>query len=168
MRRRDGRLVLLVASLWLAATPLSGQETTDVAPPPSARFPAAWYPSDNDVTHTMTPVKGGPYEARTMMGGPQPGTLIELEADLRVVGEASTAAEGLRKVQSTDPALVITDLAPAVSSGLRMIEPCRAVWPHWAANAASLLLIKKGATRRRTCCAILAARILRATEKPCD
>jgi len=52
--------------------------------------------------------------------------LIELEADLRVVGEASTAAEGLRKVQSTDPALVITDLAPAVSSGLRMIEQLRA------------------------------------------
>src|ERR1700739_4772493 len=52
--------------------------------------------------------------------------LIELEEDLQVVGEASTAAEGLRKVQSTDPALVIPDLAPAGSSGLRIIEQLRA------------------------------------------
>ncbi len=52
--------------------------------------------------------------------------LIELEADLRVVGEAGTAAEGLRIVQSTDPALVITDLAPLGSSGLRIIEQLRA------------------------------------------
>jgi hypothetical protein len=28
----------------------------------------------------MAPVKGAPYEARTMMGGPQPGMLIEQEA----------------------------------------------------------------------------------------
>ena len=48
--------------------------------PPSARFPAAWYPPDNDVTYTMASVKGAPYEARTMMGGPQPGMLVELEA----------------------------------------------------------------------------------------
>jgi hypothetical protein len=39
-----------------------------------------WYPPDNDVTSTMAPVKGAPYEARTMMGGPQPGMMIEQEA----------------------------------------------------------------------------------------
>ena len=80
MRCAAGRLALMVALLWLTVAPLSAQEKTDVAPPPSARFPAAWYPADNDVTSTMTPVKGAPYEARTMMGGTQPGTLIELEA----------------------------------------------------------------------------------------
>jgi len=52
--------------------------------------------------------------------------LIELEADLRVVGEASTGADGVRVVQSTDPALVITDLAPPGTQGLRIIEQLRA------------------------------------------
>ena len=52
--------------------------------------------------------------------------LIELETDLRVVGEASTGADGVRVVQSTDPALVITDLAPPGTQGLRIIEQLRA------------------------------------------
>jgi DNA-binding NarL/FixJ family response regulator len=52
--------------------------------------------------------------------------LIELEGDLRVVGEAGTAADGIRAVQGTDPALVITDLAPPGSQGLRIIEELRA------------------------------------------
>ncbi|TLY69773.1 MAG: response regulator transcription factor [Gammaproteobacteria bacterium] len=52
--------------------------------------------------------------------------LIELEVDLRVVGEASTGADGVRVVQSTDPALVITDLAPPGTQGLRIIEQLRA------------------------------------------
>jgi hypothetical protein len=36
---------------------------TDVAPAPSARFPASWYPPDNDVTSTGTPTVGAPYTA---------------------------------------------------------------------------------------------------------
>src|ERR1700752_278216 len=53
--------------------------------------------------------------------------LIELEGDLRVVGEAGTAAEGIRVVQSTDPALVITDpVTPGGGQGLRIIEQLRA------------------------------------------
>ena len=52
--------------------------------------------------------------------------LIELEVDLRVVGEASTGADGVRVVQSSDPALVITDLAPPGTQGLRIIEQLRA------------------------------------------
>lgn len=56
--------------------------------------------------------------------------LIELEADLRVVGEASTAAEGLRVVRSTDPALVITDLAIRGSQGLHIIEQLRGASPR--------------------------------------
>ncbi len=52
--------------------------------------------------------------------------LIELEADLRVVGEASTAADAIRAVQSADPALVITDLTTPGSQGLRIIEQLRA------------------------------------------
>jgi hypothetical protein len=74
------RFCVLMAAACLAVSALRGQETKDVAPSPSARFPAAWYPPDNDVTSTMAPVKGAPYEARTMMGGAQPGVLIEQEA----------------------------------------------------------------------------------------
>ena len=67
------RFCVLMAAACLAVSPLRGQETTDIAPAPSARFLAAWYPPDNDVTSTTAPVKGAPYEARTMMGGAQPG-----------------------------------------------------------------------------------------------
>jgi DNA-binding NarL/FixJ family response regulator len=56
--------------------------------------------------------------------------LIELEGDLRVVGEAGTAADGIRAVQSSDPALVITDLTTPGSQGLRIIEQLRAASPR--------------------------------------
>jgi DNA-binding NarL/FixJ family response regulator len=56
--------------------------------------------------------------------------LLELEPDLRVVGEASTGADGVRVVQSTSPALVITDLAMPGGSGLRTIDELRAVCPN--------------------------------------
>jgi hypothetical protein len=62
---------LLVASIWLAIAPLAGQETGDVAPEPSARFPAAWYSPDNVVMSTMPPVMGAPYEARVVLGSQQ-------------------------------------------------------------------------------------------------
>jgi len=56
--------------------------------------------------------------------------LIELESDLKVVGEASTGAEGVRVVQSTSPTLVITDLAMPGGSGLRTIDELRAACPN--------------------------------------
>jgi DNA-binding NarL/FixJ family response regulator len=56
--------------------------------------------------------------------------LIELEPDLRVVGEASTGADGVRVVQSSRPTLVITDLAMPDGSGLRTIDELRAVCPN--------------------------------------
>jgi hypothetical protein len=36
---------------------------TDVAPSPSNRFPADWYPADNDVTYTSAAQRGEPYSA---------------------------------------------------------------------------------------------------------
>ena len=36
---------------------------TDVAPPPSSRFPDNWYPADNDVTYTSAAQRGAPYTA---------------------------------------------------------------------------------------------------------
>src|ERR1700730_19049858 len=56
--------------------------------------------------------------------------LLELEADLKVFGEASTGADGVRVVQSTSPTLVITDLAMPGGSGLRTIDELRAVCPN--------------------------------------
>jgi len=77
MRMRSARAGVCIALAWLAITPLAGQETTDVAPPPSARFPAAWYPPDNNVTSTMTPDKRAPYEARMVTEVQHPGLPIE-------------------------------------------------------------------------------------------
>jgi hypothetical protein len=77
VRCAAGRLALLVALLWLTVAPLSAQEKTDVAPPPSDRFPAAWYPPDNDVTSTMAPVKGAPYEARIVVQDMSSGLPME-------------------------------------------------------------------------------------------
>jgi DNA-binding NarL/FixJ family response regulator len=56
--------------------------------------------------------------------------LIELEPDLKVVGEASTGAEGVRVAQSASPTLVITDLAMPGGSGLKTIDELRAACPN--------------------------------------
>jgi DNA-binding NarL/FixJ family response regulator len=54
--------------------------------------------------------------------------LIELESDLRVVGETPNAAEAVPVVQKTRPTLVITDLAmPGGESGLQLIARLRAL-----------------------------------------
>ena len=55
--------------------------------------------------------------------------LLELEADLRVVGEAGTAAEGTRVVKGCNPSLIITDLAMPGGLGLRAIDELRAACP---------------------------------------
>jgi DNA-binding NarL/FixJ family response regulator len=52
--------------------------------------------------------------------------LIELEPDLKVVGEASTAAQGVSVAQGLNPTLVITDLAMPGGSGLDIIDELRA------------------------------------------
>jgi len=56
--------------------------------------------------------------------------LIDLEPDLKVVGEAGTGAEGVRAVQGLKPTLVITDLAMPGGSGLGTIEELRAACPN--------------------------------------
>lgn len=50
---------------WTASA--QGQETmvgTNVAPAPSARFPAAWYPAESNVAYTQASVKDVPYTAK--------------------------------------------------------------------------------------------------------
>jgi len=70
---RSRQIALVIAFAWLAVWPLEAQDKVDVAPPPSARFPAAWYPPDNNVTSTMPPVTGTPYVARLVMSSEQYG-----------------------------------------------------------------------------------------------
>ncbi|MBV8145089.1 MAG: response regulator transcription factor [Gammaproteobacteria bacterium] len=55
--------------------------------------------------------------------------LLEVEADLQVVGEAATAAEGVRVARACSPTLVITDLAMAGGLGLRTIDELRSACP---------------------------------------
>jgi two-component system response regulator NreC len=56
--------------------------------------------------------------------------LIELEPDLKVVGEAGTGAEAVRVARIASPTLVITDLAMPGGSGLRTIDELRAACPN--------------------------------------
>src|SRR6201993_143032 len=56
--------------------------------------------------------------------------LIEIEPDLRLVGEASTGEQGGQVVQNTSPRLVITDLMLPGGSGLRTIDRLRAACPN--------------------------------------
>lgn len=74
---RSWQIALVIAFAWLAVLPLAARDTIHVADP-SARFPAAWYPPDNNVTYTGAPVTGAPYTARlvqrnAMNGGAAPG-----------------------------------------------------------------------------------------------
>jgi len=57
-------------------------------------------------------------------------TWLELQGDLRVVGEADNGADGVRLVQTTRPALVITDLIMPGESGVRTIQNLRAADPN--------------------------------------
>ena len=117
------RFCVLFAAAWLAVTPLGGQETTDVAPAPSGRFPSAWYPPDNDVTSTMAPVKGAPYEARTMMGGPQPGMLIEQEA--------LHARDSAGRTRIDTPQTRLKDGAPVKVHAVEVDDPVSHCSFHW-------------------------------------
>ena len=56
--------------------------------------------------------------------------LIEIEPDLRLVGEASTGEQGVQVVRNTSPRLVITDLVLPGGSGLRTIDQLRAACPN--------------------------------------
>ena len=127
MRCAAGRLALLVALLWLTVAPLSGQEKTDVAPPPSARFPAAWYPPDNDVTSAMPSVKGAPYEARIVVQGMSSGLPME-QTPLQArdgAGRMRTETLQMRLGQDGKPITVREVEADDVVShcGFHWIEP---------------------------------------------
>jgi hypothetical protein len=93
------QLCLVIASACLTIPPLAAQGKTDIAPAPSARFPAAWYPPDNDVTSTMQPIVGSPYEARVVMSSEQYGRAPVEQATL----QARDSAGRMRTESSMGP-----------------------------------------------------------------
>jgi hypothetical protein len=102
---------------------VAAQDKIDVAPPPSTRFPAAWYPPDNEVTSTMAPVKGAPYEARTIMGGPYPGLPIEQEPLHARDGAGRTRIDTLQKP--------LKDGAPVTVHAVEVDDPVSHCSFHW-------------------------------------
>ncbi len=56
--------------------------------------------------------------------------LLEIEADLEIVGEAGTAAEAQELVRRTQPALVLSDISLPDKSGLALISDLRALCPR--------------------------------------
>jgi len=61
---------------------------------PSERFPASWYPRDNDVTFTEMPVTGAPYEALQVQGGVGRGTRVARDSAGRVRQETEQPRPG--------------------------------------------------------------------------
>jgi hypothetical protein len=109
------RFCLQAALVWLAVLPVGAQDATDVAPPPSARFPAAWYPPDNNVTSTMQPVKGAPYEAHMIMAGQHPGLSVE-EQPLQ-------ARDSAGRMRSETLETRLKDGAPATVRAVEVDDP---------------------------------------------
>ena len=62
MSRRFG-LQLLFLAVATCQSQTNTPATIDVAPAPSASFPANWYPADNSVTYTSAPQANAPYTA---------------------------------------------------------------------------------------------------------
>jgi hypothetical protein len=73
---------LLVFYLFAASAraQLAAPVLTDVAPPPSSRFPADWYPADNDVTYTSAAQRGAPYTATLIISWrlPEPDGMTKI------------------------------------------------------------------------------------------
>src|SRR5580698_2818463 len=63
MKRSMSLCCLLVCILTVCHGQTKPLVITDTAPPPSARFPATWYPESTDVTYTITAPTNAPYTA---------------------------------------------------------------------------------------------------------
>jgi hypothetical protein len=112
---RVKRMSVLSALAWLVIAPLAGQEKTEVAPPPSARFPAAWYPPDNNVTSTMQSVVGSPYEARLVTEGRYLGLPIQQEP--------LQARDSAGRMRSETPEIRLKDGKPVMVCSVQVDDP---------------------------------------------
>jgi hypothetical protein len=99
--------------LCLAALACQGQTgaaaRTDVSPPPSARFPASWYPPDNSLTSTEAPQTGAPYSATLVITSrflnPTTGKVEAVSSSTLVVrdGAGRRRDEVAHEVSVSDP-----------------------------------------------------------------
>ena len=113
--RTAGEVCLAVALSWAAVVPVAAQDKIDVAPPPSARFPAAWYPPDNDVTYTIQPVTGAPYEAGAVRGNQR--TALPMEQ------EPIQARDSAGRTRGETPEVRLKDGKPVAVRSVQVDDP---------------------------------------------
>jgi hypothetical protein len=57
----------VAAGAQQVAAPVPSTSVVDIAPVASERFPAEWYPPENDYTHTSAPTVGAPFTGESVM-----------------------------------------------------------------------------------------------------
>ncbi len=111
--------------------------STDVAPVPSIRFPAAWYPAESDVAYTTAPVKGTSYTAvlvttTTLITDPKTGEVVNSARKTRQMRdtEGRTRTETSMGTRSADDGsgreIEMTQVEvndPVTHCGFRWVEP---------------------------------------------
>ncbi len=65
-------------------------------------------------------------------------TLLEPEADIEIVGEASTAREAVQRVRELQPDLVLLDIGLPDQSGIAAAQTIKHDWPHIAVVALTI------------------------------
>jgi hypothetical protein len=118
---RSRQIAVVIAFAWLAVLPLAAQDKVDIAPPPSARFPAAWYPSDNNVSYRSAPVTGAPYTARLVQHG-------EMNGGAALSGGAARdrpmqARDSAGRMRSETPEIRLKDGKPVAVRSVRVDDP---------------------------------------------
>jgi hypothetical protein len=139
-----------------AGRPQQAEPFTSVAPPPSARFPASWYPPENDVAvHGLQLETDAPYTATMVMttGFVDPKTGAVREGSMRTL--QARDAEGRTRTETSMPrsgpdgqvvqAREIEVMDPVSHCSFRWMEP-------WAASGEPTAMVQ---------CAPLKARYLK-------
>ncbi len=114
---------------------------TDVAPPPSNRFPANWYPADSGVTYTSAAQRGAPYTATLVttwrLRGPDGMTKTLTQSGLQARDGAGRKREEMAMPRPDDHGGVIMTHEVSVSDpvshcNFRWMEPWVAPGPPQA------------------------------------
>jgi hypothetical protein len=118
---RCRQIALAIAFAWLAVLPLAAQDAIHVAEP-SARFPAAWYPPDNNVTYTSAPVTGAPYTARLVQRSEMNGGAA-LSGGAALGDRPLQARDSAGRMRSETPEIRLKDGKPIAVRSVRVDDP---------------------------------------------
>jgi hypothetical protein len=118
---RSRQIALVTAFAWLAVLALAAQDKVDVAPPPSARFPAAWYPPDNNVSYRGAPVTGAPYTARLVQHSEMDGGAALSAGAAR--DRPMQARDSAGRMRSETPEIRLKDGKPVAVRSVRVDDP---------------------------------------------